>query len=98
MGAERELLTVRAQGGPSPDPQPGDWESLCSRAWRWADGGPGQAEELEGGYQLALVTLPTPTTPYLLFSNTVTRLDTDASFSLLSPSILQVSGVVLSYP
>ena len=47
---------------------------------------------------MAKVTLPTSTTPYLLFSNAVTRLDTDDSFSLLAPSILLASKVVLSYP
>lgn len=36
MGPERELLTVRAQGGPSPDPQPGDWEGL--EVGRWGPG------------------------------------------------------------
>lgn len=63
-------------------------------------GGPalpkGWAEEPEGDCQLGVVTLPTSTTPYLLFSNTVTRLDTDASFSLLAPSILQGSREALS--
>lgn len=76
----------------------GDREGLCSRpGGGWAEGGPGWTMELQGAHRLALATLATPTTPYLLFSNTVTRLDTDASFSLLSPSILQASMVVLSY-
>ena len=62
-GPERELLAVRPQGSPGPDPQPEDWQNMCSRAWQWAEGGPGWAEELEGGHQSALATLPTPLHP-----------------------------------
>ena len=81
QGPERESCSLRAQGDPGPAPQPAPPR------------GPGWAEELKGGCRLAMVILPTPTTPYLLFSNTVTRLDTEVSFSLLAASILQASRV-----
>lgn len=55
--------------------------------------GPEEGGGAGGRLPWAKVTLPTPITPYLLFSNTVTRLDTEASFSLLFSSILQASRV-----
>lgn len=74
----------------------------CSSARRL--GGPGlpkgprAGSGAQGRHQIALMTLPTSTTPYLLFSNTVTRLDTDVRVSSLAPSILQASRAALSSP